>query len=113
MNATMKFLRQWGHPLELVFEQAHMRKKAVRLTFGQAGQFLLDLAALSFVFYLAYQVRLEFRLGDYPRYYRAMLCQLPVVVAVQWVCMLLFRVYRRLWRFVSLVDLPPFCGAVV
>ena len=107
----MNFLRQWGRPLELVFEHAHMRKKVVRLTFGQAGQFLLDLAALSFVFHVAYQLRFEFHLGDYPRYWQAMICQLPVVVAVQWFCMFFSRVYRRLWRFVSLVDLPPFCGA--
>ena len=81
----------------------------MRLSLGLLAQFLLDLLVLSGIYVLAYGIRFEFALSE--TNVRSMLLQLPFVVLWQWLCLLLFRVYRRMWRFTSLVDLPPFVAA--
>lgn len=88
-----------------------LRKKNVRLTLGQLVQFVLDGFMLATVFALAYEIRFEFALHTKPDFIRQMVLQLPFVVLWQWLCMLLFQVYRRMWRFISLVDLSPFLMA--
>ena len=81
----------------------------MRLSLGLLAQLLLDLLVLTGVYVLAYGIRFEFLIP--PTTLRRMLLQLPFVVFWQWLCLFLFRVYRRMWRFTSLIDLPPFVGA--
>ena len=91
---------------------AYLRSRALRLSLDRLGQFALDLLVLAGVYVLAYNIRFEFDFsGQAASYFQKMLIQLPFVVLWQWLCLLLFRAYRRMWRFTSLIDLPPFVAA--
>jgi len=86
-------------------------RRYARRGIGLAIQAGLDLAALAAAHVLACLVRFDFSWhagvasrGDF-------LSQLVWVVAVQWVMFLLFRVYRRMWRFTGFVDLPVFAAS--
>lgn len=96
-------------PHPVAASRAHLRNRSLRLSLGLLAQFVLDLLVLSGVFLLAYHIRFEFTLSASS--VRTMLLQLPFVVLWQWLCLLLFRAYRRMWRFTSLIDLPPFVVA--
>ena len=84
----------------------HLRKHGLRLSLGQLAQCMLDMLVLSGVYVLAYNIRFEFVLSA--PIVRSMLLQLPFVVLWQWILLVLLRAYRRMWRFTSLIDLPPF-----
>ncbi|MBR4189508.1 MAG: polysaccharide biosynthesis protein [Kiritimatiellae bacterium] len=90
----------------------HLRRKGMRFSLGQLAQYILDLVALGLVFVLSYYIRFDFGTSpDTARFISNMPLQLPFVILLQWACMLLFRTYRRMWRFTSLIDLPPFFAA--
>lgn len=105
----MKGLKSVQSPRAAVTSRAHLRNPGMRLSLGLLAQFFLDLLVLTGIYVLAYGIRFEFVLSETTL--RTMLLQLPFVVLWQWLCLLLFRVYRRMWRFTSLVDLPPFVAA--
>ncbi len=90
---------------------AHLRNRRGRLSFGLLAQFALDILVLSGVYVLSYNIRFEFSLSQSAL--RSMFLQLPCVVLWQWLCLLLCHAYRRMWRFTSLIDLPPFVTAFV
>ena len=77
-----------------------------RVSPGRSAQFAIDLFVLSAVFILAYLLRFDFSIP--PRAADTMLRQLPLVVGWQWLLLLALGTYRRIWRFISLVDVPPF-----
>ena len=77
-----------------------------RVSPGRSVQFAIDLFVLSAVFILAYLLRFDFSIP--PRAADTMLRQLPLVVGWQWLLLLALGTYRRIWRFISLVDVPPF-----
>ena len=74
---------------------------------GFVLQSVMDVAALAGAYTLANLVRFEFSwqagVGR-----SSFLVQLVWVVALQWAMFLLFRVYRRMWRFTGFADLPVF-----
>lgn len=72
-------------------------------------QFAVDLAVMSCAFVAAHLFRFDFRIPQ--PYVKVMLAQLPLVVGLQWVILLATGAYRRVWRFISLVDIPPFLSA--
>jgi FlaA1/EpsC-like NDP-sugar epimerase len=76
---------------------------------GRAAQFAIDMALLACAFVLAYLLRFDFAIPQSMA--SAMFFQLPFVVASAWFWMLLLGGYRRIWRFISLVDIPPFALA--
>ncbi len=78
----------------------------VQISAARATQFVIDWVILGSVFILAYLLRFDFAIP--PNYARLMLFQLPLVLAVHWVLLLSLGAYRRIWRFISLVDIPPF-----
>jgi FlaA1/EpsC-like NDP-sugar epimerase len=65
-----------------------------------------DLSVLAFAFFFSHLLRFDFAISD--RYWNIMVLQLPWVVLWQWAWLAVCGVYRRMWRFISLVDLPPF-----
>ena len=77
-----------------------------RVSPGRSAQFAIDVFVLSAVFILAYLLRFDFSIP--PRAADTMLRQLPLVVGWQWLLLLALGTYRRIWRFISLVDVPPF-----
>jgi FlaA1/EpsC-like NDP-sugar epimerase len=81
----------------------------MRLSLGLLVQCALDMLVLALVYVLAYSIRFEFKIS--PAVTRTMFVQLPFVVLWQWILLFLFRAYRRMWRFTSLIDLPPFFAA--
>ncbi len=84
----------------------------MRLSLGLLAQYALDMVALAAMFTLAYYIRFDFGASsEANRFMQNLPLQLPFVVLWQWACMLLFRAYRRMWRFTSLIDLPPFFAA--
>ena len=90
----------------------HLRKRGLRLSLGQLAQYMLDMVVLAAMFALAYYIRFDFGASDdADRFLRNLPLQLPFVVLWQWTCLLIFRAYRRMWRFTSLIDLPPFFAA--
>lgn len=76
---------------------------------GRSAQFAIDLMLMSGVYVLAYLLRFEFAIPRPMANY--MLQQLPFVVGLQWCLLVLLGAYRRIWRFISLVDIPPFLAA--
>ncbi|MBQ7251238.1 MAG: polysaccharide biosynthesis protein [Kiritimatiellae bacterium] len=83
--------------------------RLLRRAVGRLPLVLADLFVLACAFFFSYQLRFEFVLADKER--AMLLLQLPLAILWQWACMLLCGTYRRMWRFFSLVDLPPFMGA--
>jgi FlaA1/EpsC-like NDP-sugar epimerase len=72
-------------------------------------QLALDLTALVLSFALAYLLRFDFQipadtLEDAKR-------QLPLVVAIQVLALVLFGVYRFIWRYVGMAEIRSFVGA--
>jgi FlaA1/EpsC-like NDP-sugar epimerase len=78
----------------------------IPISIGRVAQFAIDLVVLGSVFIFAYLLRFDFAIP--PGYARVMLLQLPLIVGMQWALLLVLGSYRRIWRFISLVDLPPF-----
>jgi FlaA1/EpsC-like NDP-sugar epimerase len=80
------------------------RKRVYRLV--QAG---LDVLTLAAALGFAYLLRFDF---DIPaRNLTILRTQLPVVIGIQFVCMYLAGVYRLMWRYVGLQDVPRFLRA--
>lgn len=76
---------------------------------GRLAQFAIDLMIMACVYVLAYLLRFEFAI---PRpTAKFMFYQLPFVAGLQWCLLVLLGAYRRIWRFISLVDIPPFLTA--
>ncbi len=76
---------------------------------GRSAQFAIDLMIMSGMYVLAYLLRFEFAI---PRpMANDMFQQLPFVVGLHWCLLVLLGAYRRIWRFISLVDIPPFLAA--
>ena len=91
---------------------AHLRNYRLRPSLGQLAQYALDITALAAMFVLSFYIRFDFGVsGETSRFIANMPLQLPFVVLLQWLCLVFFRAYRRMWRFTSLVDLPPFLAA--
>ncbi len=76
---------------------------------GRSAQFAIDLMLMSGVYVVAYLLRFEFAIPRQMASY--MFQQLPFVVGLQWCLLVLLGAYRRIWRFISLVDIPPFLAA--
>ena len=80
-----------------------------KVSLGRTAQFVIDILVMGGVFVLAYLLRFEFAI---PRSTASfMLRQLPFVVVLQWGILVLLGAYRRIWRFISIVDIPPFLAA--
>ena len=86
------------------YNAAGKRWSAARLL-----QFAIDLSVLGCAFIAAYLLRFDFAIPQ--KYARLMLLQLPWVVVLQWGMLLGLGTYRRVWRFISLVDVPSFLNA--
>lgn len=78
----------------------------IPISIGRMAQFAIDLMVLGSGFIFAYLLRFDFAIP--PGYARVMLLQLPLIVGMQWALLLVLGAYRRIWRYISLVDLPPF-----
>jgi len=65
-----------------------------------------DVLALAAAFLLANLLRFDFALSARVR--ASILLYIPFVVLFQAFCLVACGVYRRSWRYISLVDLPPF-----
>lgn len=98
-------------PVKEIFQRGEVKDR-VRLSAGQVLQFIVDALVLAVAFYLAYQIRFEFRLATMADFAQNMCKQLPWVVLLQWVLLFAFGAYRRLWRFFGMEDLPPFLMAL-
>jgi UDP-GlcNAc:undecaprenyl-phosphate GlcNAc-1-phosphate transferase len=72
---------------------------------------LHDVVIILLAYYAAFLLRFDGHLAE--PYYHRMLESLPVVLAVQLVSFLAFGLYRGLWRYTSLQDLPILFRAVV
>jgi FlaA1/EpsC-like NDP-sugar epimerase len=75
----------------------------------RAIQFGLDLAALTAAFSVAYLLRFEFQIP--PDVLTNARRQLPMVVIVQVATLILFGVYRFIWRYVGMSEIRTFVGA--
>ena len=78
---------------------------------GRVVQYAIDAALMCATFVLAYLLRFDFSIP--PGTANKMLFQMPLAVGLQWLLLLGFGAYRRIWRFISLVDVPPFLAASV
>ncbi|HVR30121.1 MAG TPA: hypothetical protein VMS86_11385, partial [Thermoanaerobaculia bacterium] len=74
-------------------------------------QFLLDVAALSLAFVVAYLLRFDLQIPE--RYLRLVVLQLPLVVLLQFLTLAGAGVYSLIWRFVGIADLPRFARAAL
>jgi FlaA1/EpsC-like NDP-sugar epimerase len=75
----------------------------------RAIQFALDLSALTLAFGAAYLLRFEFQLS--PEAFADAKAQLPMVVGIQSLTLLLFGVYRFIWRYVGMAEIRTFVAS--
>jgi len=83
--------------------------RAWRAFLSRRVQVLLDVIVLAGAFGLAYLLRFDFVIPQ--SYARQILVQLPCVVAVQLGALVVFGVYRLIWRYVGLAELRKFVTA--
>lgn len=72
-------------------------------------QFLLDLAVLASALWISYLIRFDFRIPK--DYVDAALVQTPLIVLVQFGCLVGFGAYSFLWKYVGLRELRSFATA--
>jgi FlaA1/EpsC-like NDP-sugar epimerase/lipopolysaccharide/colanic/teichoic acid biosynthesis glycosyltransferase len=77
---------------------------------GRPVQVLSDAAVVAVAFWLAYQIRFEFDVP--PRFWKQMVLLLPYTVLARVVANFAFGVYRVMWRYVSLYEIPRFARSV-
>src|SRR5262245_8397479 len=75
----------------------------------RAIQVVLDLSALSAAFAASYLLRFEFQIP--PDALANARHQFPVVIGIQLGALVLFGVYRFIWRYVGMAEIRTFVGA--
>lgn len=74
-------------------------------------QFLLDLAVLVAALWISYLIRFDFSIPK--PYVEAALVQTPLVVLIQFGCLVGFGAYSFLWKYVGLRELRSFANAAL
>lgn len=82
-----------------------------RRSFSGPMQMSLDGLAMIMAFALAYLLRFDFNLS--PGNLRKLLFQLPAVLLFQFLALNFCGVYRFVWRYVSLLEIPAFMRAAL
>nr|HID58812.1 glycosyl transferase [Desulfobacterales bacterium] len=72
---------------------------------------ILDLALISFSYYLSY--RLRFSDPDFSYFFKLFLRSLPIIIACKFISFFAVGVYRGIWRYMSLNDIYTYLKATL
>jgi FlaA1/EpsC-like NDP-sugar epimerase len=92
-------------------KEQHTPKRPWLRLFVRQLQFVLDTATLSSAFLLAYLLRFDFSFPEEET--RAILLQLPYVVALQCVALILIGIHSFIWRYVGMGEIKSFIKAAL
>jgi FlaA1/EpsC-like NDP-sugar epimerase len=92
-------------------KEQHTPKRPWLRLFVRQLQFVLDTATLSSAFLLAYLLRFDFSFPEEET--RAILLQLPYVVALQCAALMLTGIHSFIWRYVGMGEIKSFTKAAL